>query len=263
MGAQIKVEKQDEGFIMDNQKRGTHRTLQTILTMGVLLLVFFFQGAVAVVGNLDELASAVVRGGIIWALVVITAALYLIKYRRLDLLGFLRPDSGSFRQLYFFIPLIVVALTSFSCGIDADNGMGVIFANLFLTLGIGFCEELYFRGIICNLWMEKGERTAVVISSILFAVCHLMNIAGGAGMVETMLQICFAFVYGIAFALIFVVCHSIWPCIILHTFHDFCSFISADGTTLENIALGAIQFIILLCYTLALIKGRSKSAGPR
>lgn len=248
---------------MGIQKRDGHRTVKTILAMGVLLLVFFFQGAAVAINNLDGIASAVVRGVIIWVLVLITVVFCLIKYRRLDLLGFTMPNNGSFKQLYFFIPPIIVALASFSYGIDADKGIGVILANLFLTLGIGSCEELYFRGMICNLWMEKGERTAILISSILFAVCHLMNIVGGAGMIETMLQICFAFVYGIVFAHIFVVCHSIWPCIILHTLHDFCSFISTGGTALENIVVGAIQFIILLCYTFALIKRRSKSASPK
>ena len=226
---------------MDIPKRGEHRAAKTVLAMGVLLLVFFFQGAAVAVNNLDGIASAVVRGSIIWGLVLVTAAFCLIKYRRLDLLGFARPNSGSFKQLYFFIPLIAAALASFSCGIDADNGMGAILANLFLTLGIGFCEELYFRGMICNFW----------------------NIAGGAGMIETILQICFAFVYGIAFALIFITCRSIWPCIILHAFHDFCSFMSAGGTALENTVVGAVQFVILLCYTAALIKGRSKSTSPQ
>lgn len=244
---------------MGIQKNGAHRIIKTVLAMGAVLLAFFFQGAVVVVNGLDGIASAVVRGAIIWGLVLLTAAVCLIGYRRLDLLGFKRANRGSFQPLYFFIPLIFIALSGLFCGIDAENGIGMVLANLFLTLGIGFCEELYFRGIICNLWMEKGERTAVAISSILFAVCHLMNIAGGAGIIETMLQICFAFVYGIAFALIFIVCHSIWPCILLHTFHDFCSFMSAEGTALENIVLGAVQFIILLCYVFVIIKKRKQS----
>ncbi len=155
-----------------------------------------------------------------------------------------------------------MALTGFSNGIAADQGTGTILANLFLSLGIGFCEELYFRGILCNLWLEEGERAAVAISAILFAVCHLMNLAGGAGMAETMLQICFAFVYGIVFALIFLVCRSVWPCVLLHAFHDFCSFNSAGDGAWGAVAVGAIQFIVLLCYALALIRRRRKSTGP-
>lgn len=243
---------------MDIQKDGADRIIKTIIATGILLLVFFVQGAAVVVNGLEGIESAVVRGFVLWSLVLITIAF--CKYRRLSFPGFHRTNRISVRQLYYFIPLIVIALTPFCCGIDVDSGMGIIFANFFLTLGIGFCEEIYFRGIICNLWLKKGEKTAIMVSSILFAVCHLMNLAGGADIIETILQICFAFVYGVVFAFIFIVCHSIWPCIILHALHDFCSFISAEGNALENIVLGSVQFIILLCYAVIIMYRKKESS---
>ncbi len=247
---------------MDIQKDGADRIIKTIIAMGILLLVFFIQGAVVVVKGFEGIKSVVVRGFILWGLVVLTIAFCCIKYKRLSLLGFRRTDYNLIKQLYFFIPLVVIALIPFFCGINVDSGAGMIFANLFLTLGIGLCEEVYFRGIICNLWLRRGEKTAIIVSSILFAVCHLMNLAGGANIIETMLQICFAFAYGVVFALIYITCHSIWPCIILHTLHDFCSFISAEGTVLENIVLGSIQFAILLCYAVIIII-KSKATNPK
>ena len=231
-----------------------HRTLKTILAMGVLLLVFFLQGAVVAIGDLDGIASAVVRGAIIWGLALITTVFYLMRHKRLDFLGFAKPRRGAFKRLYYFVPPIAVALAGLSFGVDADIGFGMLFANLFLTLGIGFCEELYFRGIICGLWMGSGARVAVAVSSALFALCHLMNIAGGAGAVETVLQVCFALVYGVVFALIFISSRSIWPCVALHAFHDFCSFVGADGAASANAAVGAVQFAILLCYIFVLVR---------
>ena len=74
------------------------------------------------------------------------------------------------------------------------------------------------------------------------------------GIVETILQICFAFIFGIVFALVFITCHSIWPCIALHAFHDFCSFISAGGSELGNIVVGGVQFVTLLCYALVFLR---------
>lgn len=232
--------------------------IKTITAMGILLSVFFVQGAVVVINDLEGIESAVVRGIVLWGFVLITAVFFCMKHRRLSLPGFHRTNHMMVRQLYYFIPLTVIALVPFSCGIDVDSGMGMIFANLFLTLGIAFCEEIYFRGIICSLWMKKGEKTAVMVSSVLFAVCHLMNLAGGAGIIETILQVCFAFVYGVVFALIFIACHSIWPCIILHMLHDFCSFISVEGNVSENIVLGSIQFVILLCYAVVIMKRKSR-----
>lgn len=239
---------------MSTQKDAAGRIIKTIIAMGILLLAFFVQGAVAVVSGLEGIESAVVRGFVLWGLVLITVVFCCMKHKRLSLPGFYRTNYILAKRLYYFIPLIAVALIPFFCGIDVDSGIGMIAANLFLTLGIGFCEEIYFRGIICNLWLERGEKTAIIVSSTLFAVCHLMNLAGGAGIIETILQICFAFVYGIVFARIFIVCHSIWPGIILHALHDFCSFISAEGIVLENIVLGSIQFVILLCYSVVIMK---------
>ena len=74
------------------------------------------------------------------------------------------------------------------------------------------------------------------------------------GIVETILQICFAFIFGIVFALVFITCYSIWLCIALHTFHDFCSFISAGGSELGNIVVGGVQFVTLLCYALVFLR---------
>ena len=231
-----------------------HIVRKTIISMIILLLFFFMQGAIAVVNNLGGAQSACIRGAVIWALVLFTVVFYFIRYRDLTLLGFRKPKEESYKKSIFYIPLIVIALSNLVCGVDTSYGAGFIFANLFLTLGIGFAEEIYFRGIICNLWEDRGVKKAVAVSAILFGVCHLMNVLGGAGIAETILQICFALLYGIVVSLIFIRSKSIWPCIILHAFHDFCSFISCDGTLQLNIIIGIIQFIILLWYAVFLSK---------
>ncbi len=95
---------------------------------------------------------------------------------------------------------------------------------------------------------------AMLISAVLFGLCHLLNIAGGASLTATALQICFAFLYGLVFALLFTVGKSIVPCVLLHALHDFCSFISADGSITFHIVLGSIQFVILILYFAYLLK---------
>lgn len=50
------------------------------------------------------------------------------------------------------------------------------------------------------------------------------------GIGETVLQICFALVYGMVFALIFAESGSLLPCVLLHALHDFCAFISGEGS---------------------------------
>ena len=231
-----------------------NRVLRTMIALLILLAFFFVQGAAAVAGHLEGTTSALVRGSIIWLLVICTLLYFAVRHKSISVLGFRRPKEDSSKKLLFCIPLIVVALSHFVAGPASGLSIGLFGADLFLTLSIGMAEEIYFRGIICNMWLEEGKVRAMVISSVLFGISHLMNIAGGAGVLATFLQICFAFIYGLVFALIFIRSGSLIPCILLHALHDMCSFVSADGTVTVNVVLGALQTLILVMYLIYLMK---------
>ena len=79
---------------------------------------------------------------------------------------------------------------------------------------------------------------------------------------ETVLQICFALVYGMVFALIFAESGSLLPCALLHALHDFCSFISGEASAQFEIFLGAVQFIVLLVYFLYLFRITARKREP-
>ena len=164
--------------------------------------------------------------------------------------------------MLYFSPLLLIALSPFTAGINYNGGAALILANLFLTLGIGMAEEVFFRGIICGAWLGHGVGKAMMISSVLFGLSHILNIAGGAELGETVLQICFALVYGMVFALIFAESGSLLPCVLLHALHDFCAFISGEGSAQFEIILGAVQFIVLLVYFLYLFRITARKREP-
>ena len=236
--------------------------LKTALATAVLLLFFFAQGAIVVIMEIDGVPSLLIRGAVIWALVVITLAYYIIRYKEISGLGFRGMEQGAARRMLYFAPLLLIALSPLAAGVDLKDGAAFLFANLFLTLGIGMAEEIYFRGIICGAWLERGVGKAMIISSVLFALSHFLNIAGGAELGETVLQICFALVYGMVFALIFTESGSILPCVLLHALHDFCSFISGKASAQFEIILGAVQFIVLLVYFLYLFQITARKREP-
>ena len=228
---------------------------KTALAAAVLLLFFFAQGAVVVIGEIEGIPSILIRGGVLWGLVALTLAYSIIRYNGISKLGFRSAKRGAARRMLYFAPLLLIALSPFAAGVDWKNGGAVfLFANLFLTLGIGMAEEIFFRGIICNLWLKHGTGKAMMISSVLFGLSHLLNMAGGAELGETFLQICFALVYGMVFALIFAESRSLLPCVLLHAMHDFCSFISGEGSAQFEIVLGTVQFIVLLTYFIYLFR---------
>ena len=228
--------------------------LKTALATAVLLLFFFAQGAIVVIMEIEGVPSLLIRGAVIWALVVITLAYYIIRYKEISGLGFRGMEQGAARRMLYFAPLLLIALSPLAAGVELTDGAAFLFANLFLTLGIGMAEEIFFRGIICNLWLKHGTGKAMMISSVLFGLSHLLNMAGGAELGETLLQICFALVYGMVFALIFAESRSLLPCVLLHAMHDFCSFISGEGSAQFEIVLGTVQFIVLLTYFIYLFR---------
>ena len=235
----------DRGLKM---KRKDRIVLKTAGTTIVLLLFFFTQGAIVVITKIEGVPSALIRGAVIWVLVIITLAYSIIRYKGISKLGFRGAEKGAAKRMLYFSPLLLIAFTPFAAGINFNGGAALILANLFLTLGIGMAEEIFFRGIICGLWLGRGVGKAMIISSVLFGLCHILNIAGGAELGETLLQICFALVYGMVFALIFAESGSLLPCVLLHALHDFCSFISGEGSAQFEMVLGAVQFIVLLAY---------------
>ena len=164
--------------------------------------------------------------------------------------------KGTAKSVLYYSPLLLISFSPLAAGVDLEKGAAFLFANLFLTLGIGMAEEIIFRGIICNLWLKYGVVKAMLLSSVLFGMSHILNVAGGAGLLATILQICFAIVYGMVFTLIFIEGNSLIPCVLMHALHDFCSFICAEGAMRSDIILGVIQSVILLAYFLYMFHQR-------
>ena len=66
------------------------------------------------------------------------------------------------------------------------------------------------------------------------------------------------FFYGIAFAQIYLLTKSILPGMIIHAFHDFCSFIGNDVSGEVDLVIGIVQTVIILAF-IAVVHFRIKS----
>ena len=233
-----------------------HLVRDTVLATVTVLLFYFGQGAAVVMGQLEGIKAIAAQAAIIWSCALVAIVFFLIKDHSIKGLGFQKPVSGFAVKFLYYVPLIIIALAAFAGGIMFDNSE-LFIPNLIFTLGIGLTEELYFRGIICNMW-KGNEKAAILISAVLFGLSHLLNVMGGAGLAETLLQMAFAFTYGIVMAFVILRTESILPCILLHAFHDFCSFITNEGDMKLNIIIGVIQFAVLLAYCIYLLVSMSE-----
>ena len=220
----------------------------TIAAMVCVLIFFSLQGAAVVALNLTGTAARLIPALVLWVLV--GAAFVFVKVIKMppSEVGFRAPQKGSIKKLFFLIPLVAVGLSGIIGGIDFSQGVGYIFACLCYVLAIAFSEEMFFRGIICNIWKNSGQTKAILISSALFGACHALQAMANPDPLQTILAICFAFFYGIAFAQVFLLTESILPGIIIHAFHDFCSFIGNSVGKEADVILGAVQTILILIF---------------
>ena len=156
------------------------------------------------------------------------------------------------KNIFYCIPVIVLAALPYIQG-PREGRITYVLASLFMALGVGFEEELYFRGYVFNVWRDKPEKTAIIATSVLFGVTHIANIMSGQNIFDTILQIVFAFCYGIVFLLIYIIGKSLWPCILIHFFHDFSSFVCDETNMSLEYKIAAVQTIILIIYMIMLI----------
>ncbi|KAA2294230.1 CPBP family intramembrane metalloprotease, partial [Clostridioides difficile] len=73
---------------------------------------------------------------------------------------------------------------------------------IFFTLLVAFVEETIYRGLIFKTLLRKSAVAAVVTSSILFSITHLLNALSGQHMTDTIMQLIYALLLGAALALL-------------------------------------------------------------
>jgi len=99
------------------------------------------------------------------------------------------------------------------------------------SLSIGLFEEFAFRGVLLPLVLEKRRGStkqifwATVLSSAVFGLVHLVNLAVGSDPFSVILQIGYSFLIGGMCAVVLLRTKCIWLCVILHTLFDFCGYL--------------------------------------
>ena len=113
----------------------------------------------------------------------------------------------------------------------------VLIINCFL---IGLTEEFLFRIIINGFIKERflykiGYVEYILFSSGVFALFHILNTIGGAGVISTLIQVAYTFLLGSMFTIVYEKTYNIWVCIIIHAFFDF------GGQIIPYLGFGVFQ----------------------
>lgn len=168
----------------------------------------------------------------------------------------------------FCIPAFLMALMNFpeslSKGCVFRTGVtGILFAVL-TGFAPGFFEEMALRGGALNnmmlQWKDRPNRImkSLLASGIVFGVIHLINLVG-AGVWETLLQVCYASAVGILFGAIYLRTKNIIALISVHSFIDFTAelFVETEGTlevTSFSIANSVVLIVVFTAFGLYLVR---------
>lgn len=157
--------------------------------------------------------------------------------------------SCGVRSLCAALPALLVALNnapfialfSGTARVDAAGSAVALFA--LQCIAVAAFEETAFRAIVFPLMLQrfgtgKGARFfAVLLSSALFGLTHLLNLFAGAGAGAVVLQVGYSFLIGAMLAIVYLHSGSLTACILLHAVYNF------GGTLVPTLGEGAFADI--------------------
>ncbi|OPA76857.1 CAAX protease family protein [Paenibacillus selenitireducens] len=195
----------------------------TILEL-LLIVTLFAAGAYVTIQEIDIFSPVAI------AFIPVTIALliYLSVRGKWSALGFSSLSNIAAKNWIFYLPLLAILITLCLKGFKENSGSDILLYVGF-TLMVGFVEETLYRGLILQTLLRKSVGAAVITSSILFAVTHVLNILSGQNTFDTILQIVYALLVGLALALLIIKNHNIFPLIIFHFLHNLIQFLGNES----------------------------------
>lgn len=136
------------------------------------------------------------------------------------------------KSVLFLLPALAVAINNFPLiGLATgkatltDPPMGVVMVVLY-CLAVGMFEEFAFRGLFYLMVLDGRYKTRKQIfwttagCCAVFGLVHLVNLAVGAGVGPTLLQVGYSFLIGGMCSIVLLKTANIWMCVLLHTVYD-------------------------------------------
>lgn len=237
----------------------------------VALMEFTIIGVYLLAGTVDHFLQL---GGLgVYALanaaLVVILAIILTRLRWWRRIGF-RPASRAVFVLA--APMLLPAVLNVYPGV-AFPGLAQTLGFLALALAVGFVEETAFRGLMLRALEPRGVWRAIIVTTVLFSVTHLMNILAGEAGLQAVMQLLYSAAIGFAFTALVLRTGVIWPLIIPHALIDFVVFLRAPGAVLApGVEIGidiavtvafAIFGLLVLNRAGGLGRSSSRSADPQ
>ncbi len=201
-----------------------HPNWFVVIMEAVVIFVYLLAGTIAHFMKLSNLGLY----GLANLGLTIIAIVLLTVMRWWKAVGF-RPAEKPGDLLYFIVPALPMFINLIP-GVQITSLLFLL-EVLITTLMVGFVEEVFFRGLMLNALKAHGFWRAAILTSILFGLTHVMNLAAGKPVADQVAQIVYALAFGFAFAALVLKTGLLWPLVIAHFLIDFCNFIQKPGFT--------------------------------
>lgn len=134
---------------------------------------------------------------------------WLFSQQQQDLLLFKKRPRQTY--LLFLLCLLPAVCQLFFFGFPSHSELAIL--CIFLAAAQ---EELLFRGILLRLFCRKGPIFGIVLSTIVFAAAHLVNLESGAEPAVVLNQVIYALAASFALSGICLSFDCLLPCIGIH-----------------------------------------------
>ncbi|MFF2371233.1 CPBP family intramembrane glutamic endopeptidase [Agromyces sp. NPDC058110] len=233
--------------------------------VGYLALVFTIQVSTGIPYDEwgDSAGNLFFGGGL--SLIIATVLLAITT----SLLGWWRPAlferERSRHRWPIFVPILAAtAVVMNLAGTDWASYSGAFLAASVALLLVGFTEELVNRGLlVVALRSSLHEGWVWFISSALFGLGHLINIALGAPDGGTVIQVLSAFLGGTIFYILRRTTGSLIWAMVLHGLWDFSVFATGVGTPADLVYLANVVYLTAGFLALAVVAFVIRGAHER
>lgn len=211
----------------------------------------------------DNLSRAIGVEKLITVIVSLLITFFLFLYiKRKDLMEKygLKRVEGKSRDYLYFIPLILLSSVNLWFGVRMNMPLisSILYALTMILAGI--IEEILFRGMLYKEMAKSNEKSAMVVSSLLFGVGHIVNLFNGSGaeLVANMCQVVYAVSVGFMFVMLFKKSGSILPCIVTHSLLNLLStFNNGEKANIYIIPVSLFIVVVSVLYSIYLYRKKT------
>lgn len=210
----------------------------------------------------DALGAPDSMNALLEVLFPVAVTLHLRRRGLLRRYGLVSLRGLDYRGLLYLAPMVFISLVNLGFGIHVNYPWQQTALIVIAMLGVGFSEEILFRGFLMQALMAKGAEVAIVVPSLAFGLIHYVNLLGGADVVTTTLQALYAVSFALMCSMFVYRTGNIIPCMLCHGITDVTGIFMPGAMPFEYQCLGCVAMIVpSLFYAWYLYKTKRPLVG--